>query len=64
MRQAWKSPTNLRLMKIEAWYKGRFERAIRAPDQAKAARAAERYTAIAARAQSPLGMVSTYSDRD
>jgi hypothetical protein len=64
MRQAWKSPKILRLKKIEDWRRARFERAILGRDQVKAFRAAELYTAVAARAQSPHGMVSTFSSRD
>jgi hypothetical protein len=64
MRQAWKSPTILRLKKIEAWYKNKMERAKLGSDRANAFRAIERYVAIAVRAQSPLGMVFAFSDHD
>jgi hypothetical protein len=62
MRQ--QSPEILRLFRIEARYKDRFQRAIREADQATAYRAMERYVAVAARADGMLELVSTYSDGD
>jgi hypothetical protein len=64
MQQAWKSPTNLRLMKIEAWRKTRIEIAKRGHDQAKVFRAIHLFTAARTYLHGPRGMVSAYSDRD
>jgi len=51
-----KSPTILRLSRIERWRKARFKSAIRERDTAKAMRAANLWTIAAARAN---GLVST-----
>lgn len=67
--KAWKTPTNLRLRRIEVWREARFKRAIRDPDIAKndpnrtkACRAAALYTAAAVRAQGvAVGAVTTFT---
>lgn len=55
MTKRWKSPLILRLSRIEAWRKVRFKSAIQSRDTAKAMRAANLYTAAAARANGLLG---------
>lgn len=55
MRQACKSPKNLRLQKIEEWRRNRYERAIRQHDRVKAWRATELYIAAAARVGDAFG---------
>lgn len=65
MAKPWKTPTPLRLRRVEMWRKERFKRAIRSGDTAKALRAANLYTATAARASAAtLAMVSGYDDRN
>ena len=65
MAKAWKTPTILRLSRIEEWRRERFERAMRDGDYNTAKRAADLYTAVSARADGiALGSVRPYSDRD
>ncbi|WP_194460346.1 hypothetical protein [Bradyrhizobium sp. CCBAU 53421] len=65
MAKAWKTPTILRLSRIEQWRRERFERALKGGDYRTAKRAADLYTAVSARADSiALGSIHPYSDRD
>ena len=62
--KTWKTPTILRLSRIEEWRRERFERA-KSGDFTAAIRAADLYTAVSARANSvALGSGRSYSDRD
>jgi hypothetical protein len=47
MARAWKTPTILRLSRIEEWRRERFERAIESGDYATAKRAADLYIYMA-----------------
>jgi hypothetical protein len=46
MARAWKTPTILRLSRIEEWRRERFERAIESGDYATAKGAADLYMAV------------------
>jgi hypothetical protein len=68
LAKTWKTPEILRLSRIEAWRKARYERAmadpniaLNDPNRAKAIHAAELYTAVAVRNDGiALSSVSTY----
>jgi hypothetical protein len=63
MRKSWKTPTGVRLHRIEQWAEARFERAVERGDTAITKRAADFYTRVAARANSvALGSVSACRD--
>jgi hypothetical protein len=63
MKLSRNSPEILRLSRVEDWRKARVEKALREADQPTAYRAAELYTAAAARAQSvALSSVSSYCE--
>jgi hypothetical protein len=65
MAKPWKTPMPLRLRRVEMWRKERFQRPIRSGDTSKAVRAANLYTATAARASTTaLAMVNGYDDRN
>lgn len=66
--KSWQTPEILRLSRIEAWRRARYERAVNDPniavndpDRAKAIRAAKRYSAVAVRGDGiALNSVSSY----